>query len=68
MLQFSIFKFALGIPKGDACVMDWSKNGLFDEKERLIPIERTAYSHRKNGLFDEKERLILIESAWHPER
>ena len=32
--------------------------GLFVLKERLFPIERTAYSNRKNGLFESKERLI----------
>ena len=35
----------------------WRKNGLFGSKERLIQIERTAFSDRKNGFFGSKERL-----------
>ena len=36
------------------------KNGLFEWKERLIRMERTAYSNGKNGLFDGKERLSAL--------
>ena len=37
------------------------KNGLFDLKERLIPIERTAYSNRENGSKSEGQQFFCAK-------